>query len=1251
MKQVQLIQEISTLLLQFSNEVKEKGKLKLNDINIISEDVLVPILSIVYDTKLKNLNDEQANFPGIDLVSDDHITYGGGSKIAFQITSSNGITKIKKTIKQYIKNKFYEKFDDVFIFILTDKQDNFQKKSVDEIAKIIDNKFSFDLKLNVIDRTNLISKITSLTPINKIQQIHKLLEDQFVYRKKSLLSLELWETDGEIGYGFSNLINSLNITSYNTLIKSNVSDEVNELILLLLKRYNYDFKVNYDKLEDEKFTNLAYKTYLKAAFEQAQKSYLNIQIEVKNKIPIDQFNVLLSDLFTDLKCDLNESDFPLVNDPINHPAIRLIKTTIIKIFERFGVNKEQENLFIKNFNENIDGQLIETFGSVNYEKHLSDTNDKWIRKNEMDFLIKMKGLAKLGFVDGEELEYQETFGSWKDVRQYGSFDEDLYYDHSLYSSKRQLGNLNSKEKEVKLVEELIDEYFISNEKDKEDLLNNILFLIADFGKGKTSFLHHYASKLAKNYLTTHEGLFPIYLNLNEYDKYSNSPSLGIISNYLAKAFKIDIKEDYFKKKNYIFLIDSLDECGELNEVNIDKVVKNVVEIQNLDSINQRNNRLIIASRPIAVGLKEQISKYKPFCIKVIDEEENIIETSENYVSVYGFKEEQFDNYVEFALKKYLISSKKTENDFVGISNLIFKKITSLQKLELYSMLYGKVLKESELKRPIFAYMIYKLIISNSNFIDFGKVGVYISFLNQLSRDAKHKDDSNHKVSLKDEFIYRNILHASALLWQYKRQSGEQTSLTKADICRTIEEKEIDKDDRKVLAEFVDIDSIHFLSHSYLGEKENTLHFQHQSFAEILLAEYYLKILIKYSIEENTDLEEARIRLSIGMPTDQTIEFFNGLLALLKESVLGDYKDSTVYAKRELLTPLLASLAIKKHNRKLYSTRLNATWFEKHEEILFSKNKIGKDIINDFPITQTVLNKIHILCQGIINSSKMYFIAEPSRHSILYKNEMFSIKKSESYTYEIDKWLSLIAGNLIVTDVSSGNFFNSSIDPKCLFNMIRNWNYTKGNVSQWMFDLFMGIDMKDNSDTIYYDYLNINGLNFSFSYIKKLILKNSQIRGCNFSNSSFEFFEIEESDISYSIFDNISVIKEEDVYRVNGISGYFSLSFCFFSQGVLFPRKLNDLLKGTTHGIVNFGSDYCVINCVNSHEFFETYFEPFRGVFQYLISIGTSSELILYSFRFESDRSLGVTDNSSNEIKAKFSDFILELENNYKKKPL
>ena len=108
MKQVELIQEISNLFLQFSTEVKDKGKLKLNDINIVAEDVLVPILSIVYASNLKNLNDEKSNYPGIDLASDEHITYGNtDKKIAFQITSTNSIDKIKKTLNAYIKGDFY----------------------------------------------------------------------------------------------------------------------------------------------------------------------------------------------------------------------------------------------------------------------------------------------------------------------------------------------------------------------------------------------------------------------------------------------------------------------------------------------------------------------------------------------------------------------------------------------------------------------------------------------------------------------------------------------------------------------------------------------------------------------------------------------------------------------------------------------------------------------------------------------------------------------------------------------------------------------------------------------------------------------------------------------------------------------------------------------------------------------------------------------------------------------------------------
>lgn len=902
---------------------------------------------------------------------------------------------------------------------------------------------------------------------------------------------------------------------------------------------------------------------------------------------------------------IDESDYPLVNQPINHPAIKFIKTTIKNIFTSIDINDVLQDEFTKDFNQNIPNCIIETFGLEDYHKHKEQTLNKWIRENELDMLNDMKNLAKLGFEEDENLQYQETYGFWKDVRDFGSIDEETK-NKSYNIEKSDLKEIDKQENKLQKVEELIEQYFKFYENVKEGYLRNILFLIADFGKGKTSFLHYLASKLAQNYLKTHEGLFPVYLNLNEYENFANSSALGVISNYLAIRYKIEIKDEYFKKKNYFFLIDSLDECGELTESKIDNVIKDIIDIQNLDYINQRENRIIIASRPIAKGLVEQIKNYKPFIIKHKSEDNKRTEEINNFISVYGFKKEQFDNYVEFALKKYLSENKIDINNFSGFSKKIISKIETEKPIGLYSDLYSKVLQQSELKRPIFAYMIYKLIISNSNFIDFGKVGVYISFLNQLSRDAKHKNEPNHKVSLKEEFEYRNILHASAILWQFKRQNGEQTSLTKADICRTIMEEEINKDDKKVLSEFDEIESIHFLSHSYLGEKENTLHFQHQSFAEILLAEYYLKVFINYAFDENAKTEDARIKLSLGIPTDQTIEFFKGLLVLLKECAENNPNDKTIFAKRELLIPLLASIATRKNNTKLYSTILKITWFKKYEDEIYSNNKLNDDIINDFPIDKNIIGKIELLCQKIIESQKTYLIEEPKIDTILFKKELMSVNKLKGNFNEIDKWLALIAGNKLSTDIEKRQFFNSKLEATLLFNLIQNWNYNFGAVPSWGFENFMGIDMSGNNQIIELQHLNLYNCNFSYSYLKRLEISISQLMNCIFSNCLFEYFHLIYCYLIGTQFNNIQIeVKSEEELKTNRyiIGGKFSIDFCFIDHGVLFPSKLNDILKGIKDVFSNYGVDFSIIQEPYFDNSFYDFFSPIKGLFKYILQQG------------------------------------------------
>ncbi len=397
--------------------------------------------------------------------------------------------------------------------------------------------------MNVIDKSNLEQKIKSLSPVSKIVEISKLLKDQFVYKKKSLLSLEIWESDGKFGYGFSNLLNSIDLTTYNTLITEGISNEAKELLQILLTKYNIDFSQNYENRKVEKFKNLGFNTYLKAGFTQALDSYQVIKEKVVGKIEKDDFSGKLSDALNQFNTNLDESNYPLVYQPESHPAILFVKETISALLPSFGIHEDIKDLFLKDFNQNIQSCIIESFGKEDYIKHTEETQEKWIWENEKDLLMYTKELSKLGFVEGEELEYQDTFGTWQDVRDFGITDEKTKFNKHSRNEELDLEIEKIEFSESKLVpvEKLIEEYFNLFKSNKEGYLNNILFLIADFGKGKTSFLHYFASKLAKQYLKTHEGLFPVYLNLNEYDKYSNSPSLGVIANFLAKRFKIDIR--------------------------------------------------------------------------------------------------------------------------------------------------------------------------------------------------------------------------------------------------------------------------------------------------------------------------------------------------------------------------------------------------------------------------------------------------------------------------------------------------------------------------------------------------------------------------------------------------------------------------------------------------------------------------------------------------------------------------------------
>jgi hypothetical protein len=118
-------------------------------------------------------------------------------------------------------------------------------------------------------------------------------------------------------------------------------------------------------------------------------------------------------------------------------------------------------------------------------------------------------------------------------------------------------------------ERLIEDYFNYQPNNN---INKILFILGDFGKGKSVFLKQYASKLAKEYLETGEGRFPVYFNLRNFKNYSSDYELGVVADYLLTEYGIRINDDHFVNKNYVFLIDSLDEAVIFHKVQLKRLL-------------------------------------------------------------------------------------------------------------------------------------------------------------------------------------------------------------------------------------------------------------------------------------------------------------------------------------------------------------------------------------------------------------------------------------------------------------------------------------------------------------------------------------------------------------------------------------------------------------------------------------------------------------------------------------------------------
>lgn len=891
----------------------------------------------------------------------------------------------------------------------------------------------------------------------------------------------------------------------------------------------------FDKLEENKLKDFGESVYLQSAYKQANKSIIEIENELTNSITTSDFSLLYSSLIKDDLKTFTPENLLLIFQPEYHPSVVFVKNNYVKILKKLKASTNTINKFLIDFNSNIANEVENNFGK-SYTEHLNQTSKYSLNKNEAKLLWETSKLGVIGFTSTENLKYEETYALWKDVNTFKEFENDDQI--TRYDKDEDVSN--GEEKKLMPIVDLIENYFKLNPTNN---LDKILFIVADFGKGKSVFLKHYASELAKKYINTKEGEFPIYFNLRNFHNYSHNTKLGVIEDYLLTEYAIDIKSPDFSKKKYVFLIDSLDESGELNKASIEKVINSIQQIQNIDKEKFRTNKIIVTTRPFDDGLDQHLKCHKPKT-RLNKEKREIPQ----YLSIYGFKKEQFNNWLISSINNV---QKIDVSLSTGIINKILTAIYKGEEYDIYKdLVSNRTLSKSELRRPIFAYMIYQLILNNVNFLEVGKIGVYLSFLNLLSKDAKHINDPNYNVNLIEEFEYRNLLHSISALWMFERHQGKQGSLTKADICRVLDGANRNESDNEVLERYKNknVNEIEFLSHSYFGENDNKLHFQHQSFAEILLAEYYLKVFIKYALDKDFNIGEAREKLLLGLPTEQTIRFFIDLLKLLRDSTVNPSSSDTI-EKRKLLFPLLATLAIEKNNN-LFSNSLYYEWFNRYP-IESNETKYPIELINNWYFDSSKIDKILFLCKEILNSNNTYLLSKSELKSSLYNNELtlFQNTSLNDLPLDFDKWLALLVGNKLcntITDNINPVLFNTEykIKPNKLFDLIiqsTNRRINDNTIPVWGRNLFVGIDMSLSNDHISL-YAILNNLDFSHSH-----LKNIDLTGCLLGNTQFNNIILDNVNFSHSYmwstsFKNIVNIENSRCWNVviSGLLIPFSL---------------------------------------------------------------------------------------------------------------
>lgn len=180
---------IATLLTTFVESVKVLNAMERYDINRISQTILVPLFREVYNLPgLRNLDDEWPNHPSVDLGDD-------SARVAFQVTSSADTGKIKECLSTFMRRKLYDKYDQIFVYSLTEKKKRYTSQSFERITK---GKVIFDKDTHILDYKDIAKTVTRFQ-IDKAEKVLEILE-QNLGQQRARAQVEIKKARGYLGW-------------------------------------------------------------------------------------------------------------------------------------------------------------------------------------------------------------------------------------------------------------------------------------------------------------------------------------------------------------------------------------------------------------------------------------------------------------------------------------------------------------------------------------------------------------------------------------------------------------------------------------------------------------------------------------------------------------------------------------------------------------------------------------------------------------------------------------------------------------------------------------------------------------------------------------------------------------------------------------------------------------------------------------------------------------------------------------------